>query len=365
MELQIRNLSKRYPNGVQALDDVTLTIPTGMYGLLGPNGAGKSTLMRTLSTLQEPDSGDAVLTTAGPGDADLDVLADKTELRRRLGYLPQEFGVYPKVPAHDLLDHFAVLKGVTDKGERRELVEALLHQTNLWKARAKHLGGYSGGMKQRFGIAVALIGDPKLIIVDEPTAGLDPAERVRFLNLLSELGEDSVVILSTHIVEDVAELCSRMAIINEGRIRFEGDPLAATASLQGKIWKRTIEKSELPALRDAVEVISDRLLVGRVVVHVYSQASPGPEYVPVDPDLEDVYFCTLRGLLEGGTASGGPSAGATAGSVPDGGTVADADVLIGGTTEGVAKVSPPEAPTLQGATEPTQEVPSPSGRGTG
>ncbi len=312
MELQIRNLSKRYPNGVQALDDVSLTIPTGMYGLLGPNGAGKSTLMRTLATLQEPDSGAATLTEAGAAGADLDVLADKTELRRRLGYLPQEFGVYPKVAAHDLLDHFAVLKGVANKAERRELVEALLHQTNLWKARGKHLGGYSGGMKQRFGIAVALIGDPRLIIVDEPTAGLDPAERVRFLNLLSELGEDSVVILSTHIVEDVAELCSRMAIINEGRIRFEGDPLAATASLNGKIWKRIVEKADLAALREEREVISDRLLVGRVVVHVYSETSPGPEYAPVEPDLEDVYFCTLRGLLGVPASGAAPMVGAEA-----------------------------------------------------
>ena len=306
MELQIRGLSKRYPNGVQALDDVSLTIPTGMYGLLGPNGAGKSTLMRTLATLQEPDGGAAVLTGAGPGGADLDVLADKPALRRTLGYLPQEFGVYPKVPAYDLLDHFAVLKGVGDRGERTALVEALLQQTNLWKARAKHLGGFSGGMKQRFGIAVALIGNPRLIIVDEPTAGLDPAERVRFLNLLSELGEDSVVILSTHIVEDVAELCSRMAIINEGRIRFEGDPLAATASLEGTIWKRVIDKADLPALRESQQVISDRLLVGRVVVHVHAEAAPGPDYAPVEPDLEDVYFCTLRGLLPAGAWSGGP-----------------------------------------------------------
>ena len=311
MELQIRHLSKRYPNGVQALDDVTLTIPTGMYGLLGPNGAGKSTLMRTLATLQEPDAGAVSL-------GNVDVLGDKDAVRRQLGYLPQEFGVYPKVPAFDLLDHFAVLKGVTDKAERRELVEALLHQTNLWKARTKHLGGFSGGMKQRFGIAVALIGDPRLIIVDEPTAGLDPAERVRFLNLLSELGEDSVVILSTHIVEDVAELCSRMAIINEGRIRFEGDPLAATAALEGKIWKRTVDKADLPTLREAVEVISDRLLVGRVVVHVYAESSPGPEYAPVEPDLEDVYFCTLRGLLDA-TEPSPPAAGGDAppaGDVP-------------------------------------------------
>ena len=327
MELQIRNLSKRYPNGVQALDDVSLTIPTGMYGLLGPNGAGKSTLMRTLATLQEPDAGEVTLAGADPGGVgDVDVLRDKDAVRRRLGYLPQEFGVYPKVPAFDLLDHFAVLKGVVDKRERRALVEALLHQTNLWKARTKHLGGFSGGMKQRFGIAVALIGDPRLIIVDEPTAGLDPAERVRFLNLLSELGEDSVVILSTHIVEDVAELCSRMAIINEGQIRFEGDPLAATASLEGKVWKRTVEKADLPALREAVEVISDRLLVGRVVVHVYSDGPPGPEYAPVEPDLEDVYFCTLRGLLETDAARGAPPTGGedlTVGDVPPAGGDAD------------------------------------------
>ena len=289
MELRIENLSKTYPNGVQALKDVTLTIPTGMFGLLGPNGAGKSTLMRTIATLQEPDTGSVHL-------GDLDVLVDKDAVRRRLGYLPQEFGLYPKVPAYDLLDHFAVLKGVTNKGERRELVESLLKQTNLWNARTKHLGGYSGGMKQRFGIAVALIGDPQLIIVDEPTAGLDPAERVRFLNLLSELGEGAVVILSTHIVEDVAELCSRMAIINEGAILIETDPLEATRQLEGRIWKRIIDKDELEAYETHYDVISSRLLVGRVVIHVYAEAPP-EGFEPVDPDLEDVYFCTMKGLF--------------------------------------------------------------------
>ena len=321
-----------------------------MYGLLGPNGAGKSTLMRTLATLQEPDGGSAHL-------GDVDVLHDKDAVRRQLGYLPQEFGVYPKVPAFDLLDHFAVLKGVTDKKGRRALVEALLHQTNLWNARTKHLGGFSGGMRQRFGIAVALIGDPRLIIVDEPTAGLDPAERVRFLNLLSELGEDSVVILSTHIVEDVAELCSRMAIINEGRIRFEGDPLAATASLEGKIWKRTVEKADLPALRETAEVISDRLLVGRVVVHVYAESSPGPEYAPVEPDLEDVYFCTLRGLLDPAPSSAPPTGG---GAPP-----AEPARPAGGDVPPVAAEADALAADVPAATDPAYEVPSPSGRGTG
>ena len=296
MELQIRNLSKTYPNGVEALRDVTLTVPTGMYGLLGPNGAGKSTLMRTLATLQEADTGEVRL---GPSDGrTLDVLRDKEAVRRRLGYLPQDFGLYPKVPAYDLLDHFAVLKGVTGKGERKDLVEALLRQTNLWGARAKHLGGYSGGMRQRFGIAVALIGDPQLIIVDEPTAGLDPAERVRFLNLLSELGEGAVVILSTHIVEDVAELCSRMAIIESGRILLEAEPLGATAALEGKIWRRILDKEDLEAATAEHAVISNRLLVGRVVIHVWAEERPGPAFEPVRPDLEDVYFATMKGHLD-------------------------------------------------------------------
>ncbi|MEX2572635.1 MAG: ABC transporter ATP-binding protein [Gemmatimonadota bacterium] len=290
MPLHIRNLSKTYPNGVVALDDVSLTIPGGMFGLLGPNGAGKSTLMRTLATLQEADEGSV--------DLDgMDVLREKDRVRRSLGYLPQEFGVYPKVSAESLLDHFAVLKGITNRKERREIVAALLHQTNLHEARKKDLGGFSGGMKQRFGIAVALLGDPKLIIVDEPTAGLDPAERVRFLNLLSELGENSIVILSTHIVADVSELCSRMAIIDEGRILLESEPLSAIDALRGRIWKKIIERAELPDHKVRYRVISSRLLVGKTVIHVYSDAPPGPEFAAVEPDLEDVYFSAMEGLL--------------------------------------------------------------------
>src|SRR6476620_11273749 len=239
MELQIHGVSKTYPNGVQALKNVTLTIPAGMYGLLGPNGAGKSTLMRILATLQEADSGSATL-------GALDVLTRKDEVRKTLGYLPQEFGVYPKVSAESLLDHFAVLKGITGRRGRTEVVEALLRKTNLWDVRKQKLGGYSGGMRQRFGIAVALLGDPSLIIVDEPPAGLDPAERVRFLKLLSEIGENSVVILSTHIVDDVAELCRRMAIIDRGEILLEAEPLAAIDALRGRVWKRIVAKHELP-----------------------------------------------------------------------------------------------------------------------
>ena len=235
MELQIRDVSKTYPNGVQALKDVTLTIPAGMYGLLGPNGAGKSTLMRILATLQEPDDGSIRL-------GDIDVLNQKDEVRKTLGYLPQEFGVYPKVSAEELLDHFALLKGIAERRARKEVVEALLRQTNLWDVRKQKLGGYSGGMRQRFGVAVALLGNPKLMIVDEPTAGLDPAERVRFLNLLSELGENSVVLLSTHIVEDVSELCTRMAIIDRGEILLEAEPLRAVDDLRGRIWRRVISK---------------------------------------------------------------------------------------------------------------------------
>src|SRR5687767_2462333 len=242
LELQIRGVSKTYSNGVHALKDVTLTIPSGMYGLLGPNGAGKSTLMRILATLQEPDSGRASL-------GDIDVVRQKDDIRRTLGYLPQEFGVYPKVSAEELLDHFALLKGAADRRERRDLVEALLRQTNLWEVRKQKLGGYSGGMRQRFGVAVALLGGAKLLIVDEPTAGLDPAERVRFLNLLSELGEKSVVLLSTHIVEDVSELCTRMAIIDRGEILLEAEPLRAVEELEGRIWRRVIAKEELPALQ--------------------------------------------------------------------------------------------------------------------
>jgi ABC-type multidrug transport system ATPase subunit len=289
MELVIRNLSKTYANGVQALKNVTLTIPQGMFGLLGPNGAGKSTLMRTLATLQEADSGTVALGT-------IDVLSQKDELRRTLGYLPQEFGVYPKVSSEDLLDHFAVLKGITNRRERKETVEALLRQTNLYDVRKKHLGGYSGGMRQRFGIAVALLGNPRLIIVDEPTAGLDPAERVRFLNLLSELGENSVVILSTHIVEDVSELCSRMAIINQGQILQEAEPLRAIEELRGRIWRKIVDRGETPEMEGARQVISTRMLAGRKVVHVHSEERPGADFQPVEPTLEDVYFTAMAGL---------------------------------------------------------------------
>ena len=290
MELVIRNLSKSYANGVQALKDVSLTIPQGMYGLLGPNGAGKSTLMRTIATLQEADSGSVTL-------GDIDVLVQKDEVRRTLGYLPQEFGVYPKVSAEDLLEHFAILKGITARAARKETVRALLQQTNLYDVRKKKLGGFSGGMRQRFGIAVALLGNPGLIIVDEPTAGLDPAERVRFLNLLSELGENSIVILSTHIVEDVSELCSRMAIIDRGEIRLEAEPLASIEELRGRIWKKIIDRDELEAHRAAHRVISSRLLAGRTVIHVYGDDLPDADFQPVEPDLEDVYFAAMEGLM--------------------------------------------------------------------
>jgi ABC-2 type transport system ATP-binding protein len=290
MQLTIRNVSKTYLNGVQALNNVNLTIPNGMYGLLGPNGAGKSTLMRILATLQEPDEGSINL-------GGIDVLKDKERVRQTLGYLPQEFGLYPKAKAEELLDYFAVLKGITNRASRREVVEALLKQTNLWEKRRQKLGGFSGGMKQRFGVAVALLGNPKLMIVDEPTAGLDPAERVRFLNLLSELGENSVVLLSTHIVEDVSELCTRMAIINKGQILQEAEPLKAVEALQGMIWRRIVEKSLLPKLAREYKIISTKLLSGRTVVHIYSEGNPGNGFEPVTPDLEDVYFSTMEGHI--------------------------------------------------------------------
>ena len=294
MQLHIRGVSKAYPGGVQALKDVTLTIPAGMYGLLGPNGAGKSTLMRMLATLQDPDSGTITLDPATGAGPALDVVRQKDEVRRTLGYLPQEFGVYPKVSAESLLDHFAILKGIAGRRARKEVVEALLRQTNLWEVRRQKLGGFSGGMRQRFGVAVALLGNPKLMIVDEPTAGLDPAERVRFLNLLSELGESSIVLLSTHIVEDVSELCTRMAIIDQGEILLEAEPLGAVAALRGRIWRRVIAKDALPELERAHAVISTKLLAGRTVAHVYSGTPPGPGFEPSEPDLEDVYFSTIR-----------------------------------------------------------------------
>lgn len=292
MELHIRDVSKTYSNGVQALKNVTLTIPSGMYGLLGPNGAGKSTLMRTLATLQEPDEGSIRL-----GDTDL--LNQKDEIRQTLGYLPQEFGVYPKARAENLLDHFAILKGFTERRTRNETVEALLRKVNLWDVRRQKLGGYSGGMRQRFGVAVALLGDPKLMIVDEPTAGLDPAERVRFLNLLSELGEQSVVILSTHIVEDVSELCTRMAIINRGEILMEAEPLGAIKELKERIWRKVIEKSDLAEIERNHAVISTKLLAGRTVVRVYSKEIPGYGFEAAEAYLEDVYFSVMMGNAGG------------------------------------------------------------------
>jgi len=288
MQLVIRDLSKTYPNGTQAVKDVSLDVPQGMFGLLGPNGAGKSTLMRILATLQDADSGSARL-------GDIDVLKQKDEVRRTLGYLPQSFGFHPAVRAERLLEHFAVLKGIAEAGVRREVVESLLRQVNLWEVRKQKVGTFSGGMRQRLGVAVALLGDPKLIIVDEPTAGLDPAERVRFLNLLGEIGEASAVILSTHIVEDVEELCSRMAIIDHGEILLETEPSVAVEALRGRIWRRTVGRSELAAVEAAFNVISTRLLAGRTVVHVHAGSSPGKEFEPVEPDLKDVYFSVMAG----------------------------------------------------------------------
>ena len=286
MALTISNLSKTYPNGVQALKDVALTIPTGMFGLLGPNGAGKSTLMRTIATLQEPDNGRIFLD-------DLDVVKQKDEVRKILGYLPQEFGVYPKVSAEMMLDHLAVLKGLTNAKQRRAIVEALLHQTNLFEMRKKNLGTFSGGMKQRFGIAQALLGNPRLIIVDEPTAGLDPAERNRFHNLLSEIGENIVVILSTHIVDDVSDLCSNMAIISQGEVLLTGEPLKVIHDLQGKIWRKTIERRELAEQQNRYKVISTRLFAGKTVVHVFNETQPDQTFEAVETGLDDVYFSTL------------------------------------------------------------------------
>ncbi|WP_426010702.1 ABC transporter ATP-binding protein [Caulobacter sp. DWR2-3-1b2] len=284
--LIIENLTHVYANGVKALDEVSLTIPRGMYGLLGPNGAGKSTLMRTVATLQAPTSGHIRF-------GDIDVLKSPDLLRRTLGYLPQDFGVYPRVSAYDMLDHMAVLKGISGAKERKDVVESLLNQVNLWTVRKKAIAGFSGGMRQRFGIAQALIGDPRLIIVDEPTAGLDPEERNRFLNLLSEIGENVVVILSTHIVEDVSDLCPAMAIICEGRIVREGAPSELMAQLAGRIWRKTIDKADLEAAKDRYQVISTRLLGGRTVIHVLADQDPGAGFAQVEGGLEDVYFSTL------------------------------------------------------------------------
>ena len=287
MELKITSLSKTYSNGVKALDDVNLNISTGMYGLLGPNGAGKSTLMRTIATLQEADSGTVRL-------GDLDVLKEKLEVRKLLGYLPQEFGVYPKVSAYDMLEHIAILKGLST--DRKMLVEDLLKRVNLWDVRKKALGGFSGGMKQRFGIAQALLGDPKLIIVDEPTAGLDPGERNRFYNLLSEIGEQVIVILSTHIVDDVKELCSQMAIIDKGRVLFEGSPMDALSSINGKIWRREVSKQDIPEFTEKYPVISTRMVAGKPLAHVYSDHSPDTGFEAIQADLEDVFFTHIKGF---------------------------------------------------------------------
>ena len=288
MNLVIENLSKWYPNGIQALRDVTLTVSPGMFGLLGPNGAGKSTLMRTLATLQDPDTGSVRL-------GDIDLLRDKHAVRKLLGYLPQEFGVYPKVKAIDLLDHLGRLKGLADRALRKETVEALLHRTNLWEARNRALGTYSGGMKQRFGIAQALIGDPRLLIVDEPTAGLDPEERVRFHDLLSEISESVIVLLSTHIVSDVSDLCSRMAIMHQGELRLVQQPADAVAALRGRLWERIVDKAEVARLSESLLVVSTRLVAGRTRVRVLADAAPGAGFVPADPELEDVYFAVRRG----------------------------------------------------------------------
>jgi len=284
--LLLQRLNKTYSNGVHATNDVSLAIPKGLFGLLGPNGAGKSSLMRTIATLQDPDSG----TIHFDG---IDVLADPQSLRRQLGYLPQDFGVYPKVSALALLDHFAVLKGVTGRGERKEMVEGLLQQTNLWDARRRAVASYSGGMRQRFGIAQALLGAPRLVIVDEPTAGLDPDERNRFLNLLARIGEDVVVILSTHIVDDVAELCPRMAVIGQGRVLLEGNPRTAIETLAGRVWQRTVSDAQLADYRQQLTVLSSRLVGGKPRVNVYAERQPDDGFVQVDADLEDVYFLQL------------------------------------------------------------------------
>lgn len=286
--LVIKNLSKTYSNGVQALNNISLDIPVGMFGLLGPNGAGKSSLMRTIATLQEADSGSIMM-------GDIDVLIQKHEVRKQLGYLPQEFGVYPNISAESLLNHLAVLKGITIKGERQETVQALLHKTNLYDVRKKNLGGYSGGMKQRFGIAQALLANPSLIIVDEPTAGLDPAERNRFYDLLCGLGENTVVILSTHIVDDVKELCTKMAIINKGKVLLDGNPLTAIEQLKGKVYRKTIEKNELAEYKNQYNVIADKLLLGKPIIQILSETDPGDGFRAFEAQLEDVYFSKIFG----------------------------------------------------------------------
>ena len=290
MQLSITNLFKTYPNGVKALNGVSLEISKGMFGLLGPNGAGKSSLMRTVATLQEADQGTITL-------GEIDVLKQKDSVRRMLGYLPQEFGVYPKITAETLLNHLAVLKGIHHKNERKEIVQALLHKTNLYEHRKKNLGGYSGGMKQRFGIAQALLANPSLIIVDEPTAGLDPAERNRFYNLLSELGEQAIVILSTHIVDDVKELCTDMAIINRGEVLYKGNPRQAITLLEGKVYRKIILKEELDMYKQEYNVIAEKFLLGKPIIHILSDTHPTNGFESIPTDLEDVYFSHIFGNL--------------------------------------------------------------------
>ncbi len=285
--LKIDQLSKTYSNGVKALRDVNLTIERGMFGLLGPNGAGKSSLMRTIATLQQADSGSVVFD-------GVEVKVDPQTIRQRLGYLPQDFDVYPRISAYDLLDHMAVLKGLSNKSQRKQSVEALLVQTNLYDARKKAVSTFSGGMRQRFGIAQALLGDPDLIIVDEPTAGLDPEERNRFHNLLSDIGQNKVVILSTHIVDDVEELCSRMAVLAGGKIQLSGKPSDLVQTLNGRVWKKFIEKSQLEQHQNDFAVISTRLKAGKTVIHAVAEQQPDTNFEPVKPDLEDVYFHALR-----------------------------------------------------------------------
>lgn len=288
-ELRIENLSKTYNNGIKALDNVSLTVPSGMYGLLGPNGAGKSTLMRTLATLQEPDSGNIMLD-------GIDVLKQKDEVRGLLGYLPQEFGVYPRMSAQDMLNYIALLKGITNTGQRKDAVAWMLQRVNLYSDRRKALTVFSGGMRQRFGIAQALIGNPQLLIVDEPTAGLDPAERYRFYNLLAEIGEQMIVILSTHIVQDVTELCSNMAIINKGQVLYKGRPQDAIAQLNGRIWQISIAKNELADFENRYNVVSTKLIGGRPFLHIYSDSPLTGDFAPASPDLEDVFFTKIRSL---------------------------------------------------------------------
>ena len=294
--LSIAHLSHTYANGTRALDDVTLEIPRGMFGLLGPNGAGKSTLMRTLATLQDADAGSAVL--KGLPGGDIDVLRDKDAVRQVLGYLPQDFGVYAKVSAQDLLDHFARLKGLVDASSRRQTVDALLHRVNLHAVRKQHLGGFSGGMRQRFGIAQALLCDPKLVIVDEPTAGLDPEERVRFHNLLADIAADVIVILSTHIVSDVADLCGQLAVIDAGKVLLTGEPDALVAAMRGRIWRKAVDKNEIEAMKARVKLVSTRLQAGQTIVRAYAEGGPPePGFAPVEAELEDIYFASIAGYL--------------------------------------------------------------------